>query len=303
MKSRVLALILIFSLGIFYTPVQADNINPPKIIDLVQVTRGPYKPGDLVTFRIIYTGGNPGLDNVKMIFANGCDNKFTLSWYESEGVTEKHGNGFVSSVIPACPPGFIYPTYVAIRDKTQLEDSKVLEKSTSLQIEVIDYIYKPLQRGEIAPDVLQTHTLDLSMIPTNPKVGDSYLLPAVTSVGMPVYYRTDRSSPCSITQEQFGPTQLPGGTLKILRNGDCSFTVQSHNGSEILQKPTFAGPSINARGTLNSLQSTIVTVSYVVKVDAQSDVKKKITISCVKGKTVKQVTAVNPKCPKGFKKK
>jgi len=30
---------------------------------------------------------------------------------------------------------------------------------------------------------------------------------------------------------------------------------------------------------------------------------KKITITCVKGKTVKKVTAVKPKCPKGFKKK
>ena len=32
-------------------------------------------------------------------------------------------------------------------------------------------------------------------------------------------------------------------------------------------------------------------------------VAKKITISCVKGKTVKKVTAVKPKCPSGFKKK
>ncbi len=31
--------------------------------------------------------------------------------------------------------------------------------------------------------------------------------------------------------------------------------------------------------------------------------QKKITITCVKGKTTKKVTAVNPKCPSGFKKK
>jgi hypothetical protein len=30
---------------------------------------------------------------------------------------------------------------------------------------------------------------------------------------------------------------------------------------------------------------------------------KKSTISCVKGKATKKVTAVNPTCPKGFKKK
>jgi hypothetical protein len=32
-------------------------------------------------------------------------------------------------------------------------------------------------------------------------------------------------------------------------------------------------------------------------------VAKKTTITCVKGKTTKKVTAVNPKCPAGYKKK
>jgi hypothetical protein len=36
---------------------------------------------------------------------------------------------------------------------------------------------------------------------------------------------------------------------------------------------------------------------------AKSQATKKITISCIKGKLVKKVTAVNPKCPAGYKKK
>jgi hypothetical protein len=32
-------------------------------------------------------------------------------------------------------------------------------------------------------------------------------------------------------------------------------------------------------------------------------VVKATTITCVKGKTIKKVTAVNPKCPTGYKKK
>jgi hypothetical protein len=32
-------------------------------------------------------------------------------------------------------------------------------------------------------------------------------------------------------------------------------------------------------------------------------VAKKTTITCVNGKTTKKVTAVNPKCPSGYKKK
>jgi hypothetical protein len=36
---------------------------------------------------------------------------------------------------------------------------------------------------------------------------------------------------------------------------------------------------------------------------AAADAKKKATVTCVKGKLTKKVTAVNPKCPAGYKKK
>ena len=39
------------------------------------------------------------------------------------------------------------------------------------------------------------------------------------------------------------------------------------------------------------------------KASAKAAATKKITITCVKGKTIKKVTAVKPKCPKGYKKK
>jgi hypothetical protein len=315
MKLRAQALLIFLFLGSLHTPALADNANPPKIIELLQVTKGPYKPGDLVTFKVVYTGGNPGLDNIKIIFANGCDNKFSLRWYESEGVTDKHGNGLVSTTIPACPPGFIYPTYVEIRDKTQLEDSKVLEKSLNLEIEISDYPYKPIRSGEIAPEVLQTHSLDLLIIPANPKIGDSYLLPSVTSVGMPVYYSAEKSSPCSVIRDEFGLSGVPGGILKINRNGDCNISIQSHNGKEILQRPSFAGPIINTKGRLNSFESTFAVVSYEIKVEAKaasepkakseaeakSAVIKKTTITCVKGKLLKKVSSIKPKCPLGYK--
>ena len=32
-------------------------------------------------------------------------------------------------------------------------------------------------------------------------------------------------------------------------------------------------------------------------------IAKKTSITCVKGKTIKKVTAINPLCPKGYKKK
>ncbi|NDE48124.1 MAG: hypothetical protein EB019_04045, partial [Actinobacteria bacterium] len=36
---------------------------------------------------------------------------------------------------------------------------------------------------------------------------------------------------------------------------------------------------------------------------APAPVAKKITITCIKGKSTKKVSGVNPKCPKGYKKK
>jgi hypothetical protein len=38
------------------------------------------------------------------------------------------------------------------------------------------------------------------------------------------------------------------------------------------------------------------------KAEAKVALKKKITITCVKGKLSKKVTAVKPKCPNGYKK-
>jgi hypothetical protein len=296
-------LIGVLALSLFIPiPANSDNANPPRIIDLIQLTKGPYQPGDLVTFKISYTGGNPGLDNVSIIFS-GCDNKFRLRWYESQGVIDKHGNGVVSMAMPTCSPGIIYPTYVEIVDKTTLIDSRQLQRLANLEVEISDYIYKPVRSGEIPPTVLQSHSLDLSIIPSNPKIGDSYLLPAKTSVGMPVYYRVGRSSPCSITRDEPYTFEMPGGILKITGNGDCNVSIQSHNGSEINQRPSFAAPTISTKGSINLISSSTASVLYEIKMESKPEVSKKMTITCVKGKTVKKVTAVNPKCPKGYTKK
>jgi hypothetical protein len=45
------------------------------------------------------------------------------------------------------------------------------------------------------------------------------------------------------------------------------------------------------------------TSSPTTTVIAPAPVAKKITITCIKGKATKKVSGVNPKCPKGYKKK
>ena len=57
---------------------------------------------------------------------------------------------------------------------------------------------------------------------------------------------------------------------------------------------TFSNPTIKVKLSQKSLvPNPVLTASN----------SKKVTITCVKGKTVKKVTAVKPVCPKGFKKK
>jgi hypothetical protein len=59
---------------------------------------------------------------------------------------------------------------------------------------------------------------------------------------------------------------------------------------------TFSAPTINVKLTQEKVVAAAPTATVTVA-------KKKSTISCVKGKTTKKVTAVSPKCPAGYKKK
>jgi len=55
--------------------------------------------------------------------------------------------------------------------------------------------------------------------------------------------------------------------------------------------------------TESAVASPSPTPTIAAPTPTKAAVAKKTTITCVKGKSVKKVTAVNPKCPKGFKKR
>jgi hypothetical protein len=64
---------------------------------------------------------------------------------------------------------------------------------------------------------------------------------------------------------------------------------------------TFSSPVINVK--LSQEKEVVATPTPTPSAVAKPAAKKSVTISCVKGKTTKKVTAVNPKCPAGYKKK
>jgi hypothetical protein len=62
---------------------------------------------------------------------------------------------------------------------------------------------------------------------------------------------------------------------------------------------TFETELLNKRKILTSYEAIMASAIDTAKENA----KKKVTITCTKGKLTKKVTAINPKCPKGYKKK
>jgi hypothetical protein len=121
------------------------------------------------------------------------------------------------------------------------------------------------QTFEIARDP-QTITFTL---PSTANVSSrSITLAATASGGAAITYSTASTGICSIT----------GSTLNLLSNGNCAVTA------------TQAGTSILAPAS--------ATATVVLSGAAVSNRK---TITCVKGKSTKKVSGVNPKCPKGFK--
>ena len=65
----------------------------------------------------------------------------------------------------------------------------------------------------------------------------------------------------------------------------------------------FSAPIIKAKLTQEADVATPTAGSQPTTGSPQASIKKKSTISCVKGKQLKKVTSVSPKCPVGFKKK
>jgi hypothetical protein len=94
------------------------------------------------------------------------------------------------------------------------------------------------------------------------------MLSATASSGGAITYSTTSAGICSIT----------GSALNLLGNGNCSVTATQAGTS------TFAPASATATVVLSG-----------------AAVSNRKTITCVKGKSTKKVSGVNPKCPRGFK--
>jgi hypothetical protein len=105
-----------------------------------------------------------------------------------------------------------------------------------------------------------------------------------------------------------------GADLKATTNanGEVTFTLKNTDTAGLEAKPAAANamaPKVRLYGTLKAIipgygdkEADVDLVTFDVYAGPKPVVKK-TTITCVKGKLTKKVTAVNPKCPTGYKKK
>ena len=105
-------------------------------------------------------------------------------------------------------------------------------------------------------------------------IDKSLTLAATASSGGGVVFSTTTGEICSITSS----------TLNFLKAGSCAVTAA--------QSGTATFSPISASVTINIAGAPVVVSTPVIA---------KKTINCVKGKTTKKVSGLNPKCPKGFK--
>ena len=105
-----------------------------------------------------------------------------------------------------------------------------------------------------------------------------------------------------------------GADLKATTNanGEVTFIIKNTDTTGTEAKPatpTTPAPKVRLYGTLKAIisgygdkEADVDLVTFDIYT-APKPVVKATTITCIKGKTIKKVTAVNPKCPTGYKKK
>lgn len=108
----------------------------------------------------------------------------------------------------------------------------------------------------------------------------------------------------------YGYSQAPvSATVSILSsdgtNQVATTTLAEKNGWLYLSANgfTFSSPTLKVKLVQQKPAGVIKPTDGVKPAPAPAKLAKKVTISCVKGKNVKKVTAINPKCPAGYKKK
>jgi hypothetical protein len=105
----------------------------------------------------------------------------------------------------------------------------------------------------------------------------------------------------------YGFSKAPiSGSISIVnesgQNNVATTIVNERNGWLIMSANgfTYSAPIVKIK---LSQEPEVIVAPTPTPTASKKPVVKKVSITCIKGKTSKKVTAVKPKCPTGFKKK
>jgi len=301
-KNLIIFVSLILSFVGLPSATHADTANPPKILKITQVTKGPYLPGDMIQFSLEISGGAPGLRKIQI--SSDC---FNTAWYSDpkydENIFPKGdfdpnfiNEKLVTGRISGCRSK-TYTASVSVVDQTLLSDG-ISFRSSELNFEVKNKFLPP--QGEVQPnpdlalfqsqddvswdtftnmgkDATRENQIDIS------RINDLLILPSFTKLGQTIEWSDQNNNNCQIIR------RFPGdiGKLKFLNSGRCL----------IFASILYDGIKFNVGGS-KRIGDGLGRYSFILE---KKQVATKSVITCVKGKVIKKVTRINPKCPKGFK--
>jgi hypothetical protein len=240
MKKVTFLTLILFSFSALFltTGANADSANPPKIGSIVQVTSGPYKPGDIITFDVNVTGGSPAIKIINIAGeCIGLDNYWANVPYVSWKFTDYNSTYFAPNRISAiikgnCVSGIRKIQYVTVQDVTDLSTTMRGDGFGEL---TGAFSYEVIGGLDLAPGVVRP-----------PMQGDSVDIPALTktieysgntmSIPLPRLSKggntlrwtgtpaSEAASFCRIRKEFPGDT---GYSLEITGPGRCNFGVET----------------------------------------------------------------------------
>jgi len=271
MKIKFLSLVLVSLLQLStFSAAIADNANPPKITSVQQITSGPYSVGDIVTFKVGYEGGYPGLTEI-IIGLSCVYNGYSLlgninsyiGWGKRDKTTSYTGNGLVSGYVAPCQQSEVQPSFIQITDETGLRanlnwEELKLNSSLKLQINKSDLLPTPI--GEIKP----TKIPDEVTLGVSSKLGlnQVFALPRLTISGAPLFFRTMTKKVCEIDWETFQGDL--GGNLRTLSPGICAIRVG------VSPSDKYENPTIRTDKIIKPNKSSSIILNFTVSKTSKS---------------------------------
>jgi len=226
------------------------------------------------------------------------------------------------------PSGAVTPTPTATPTATPTPTPTVVPKLLP-SMRLVSPAYGPANSVNTTGDIAQYYSAKTSAFYTYIEAGSTLTLKyLVTKDGTAPLANTDVTlqvnSPYSLSKANWlsGTTKIgapasetaSGADLKAKTNasGEVTFIIKNTDttGTEAVPAaPNAMAPKVRLYGTFKPVipgygdkEADVDLVTFDVFAAAKPVVKA-TTITCIKGKTTKKVTAVNPKCPAGYKKK